>query len=119
DDLIHAVARQYQQDLKLLNAVDFDDLLGLVVRLLREAPEARMRLREKYRYLMVDEYQDTNALQLEIVQKLASDRHDVCVVGDDDQSIYSWRGAESGNILEFERFFPNPKVIRLEQNYRS
>lgn len=119
DDLVHAVARQYQQDLKLLNAVDFDDLLGLVVRLLREVPEARARLREKYKYLMVDEYQDTNALQLEIVRKLASDRHDVCVVGDDDQSIYSWRGAESGNILDFERFFPNPKVIRLEQNYRS
>ena len=119
DDLVHAVARQYQTDLKLLNAVDFDDLLGLVVRLLREFPDARARLREKHRFLMVDEYQDTNALQLEIVQKLASDRHDVCVVGDDDQSIYSWRGAESGNILDFERFFPNPKVIRLEQNYRS
>jgi len=119
DDLIHAVARQYQQDLKLLNAVDFDDLLGLTVKLLREFPEARERLRARHRFLMVDEYQDTNALQLEIVQKLASDRHDVCVVGDDDQSIYSWRGAESGNILDFERFFPNPKIIRLEQNYRS
>ncbi|MFQ3670435.1 MAG: UvrD-helicase domain-containing protein [Verrucomicrobiia bacterium] len=119
DDLAQAVAQQYAKELRLLNAVDFDDLLVLMVRLLREVPEARQRLRSRYRYLLVDEYQDTNALQLEIVRRLASDRHDVCVVGDDDQSIYSWRGAEAGNILEFETYFPNPKVIRLEQNYRS
>lgn len=119
DDLLHAVAKRYNQELKLLNAVDFDDLLVLLVELLRNHPECRARLRQRFRYLMVDEYQDTNALQLEMVRLLASDAHDVCVVGDDDQSIYSWRGAEAGNILEFERFFPNPKVIRLEQNYRS
>ncbi len=119
DDLIHAVATQYDRELKLLNAVDFDDLLVLAVRLLREVPEARERLRQRFRWIMVDEYQDTNALQLEIVRRLVSDRHDVCVVGDDDQSIYSWRGAEAGNILEFEKHFPNPKIIRLEQNYRS
>ncbi|GAB4247393.1 MAG: UvrD-helicase domain-containing protein [Candidatus Methylacidiphilales bacterium] len=119
DDLIHAVAQQYDRELKLLNALDFDDLLVLTVRLLRDVPEVRDRLRSRFHYLLVDEYQDTNALQLNIVRQLASDRHDVCVVGDDDQSIYSWRGAEAGNILEFERYFPNPKIIRLEQNYRS
>lgn len=118
DDLIQAVARQYERELKLLNAVDFDDLLVLLVRLMREVPLARDRLRQRFRYVLVDEYQDTNALQLEIVRQLASDRHDVCVVGDDDQSIYSWRGAEAGNILEFEKYFPNPRIIRLEQNYR-
>lgn len=119
DDLVWHVARRYQQELKIQNALDFDDLLVFTLELLRHHPEARQRLRERHRFILVDEYQDTNRLQFDIVKLLASDRHDVCAVGDDDQSIYSWRGAEAGNILEFERHFPNPKIIKLERNYRS
>jgi DNA helicase II / ATP-dependent DNA helicase PcrA len=112
------VYRQYQEELKLKNAVDFDDLLVLAVRLLKEYPEVRASARSRLRYALVDEYQDTNSLQFEIVRRIASDNNDVCVVGDDDQSIYSWRGAESANILEFDRHFPGAKIVKLEQNYR-
>jgi DNA helicase II / ATP-dependent DNA helicase PcrA len=119
DTLIGEVARRYDAELKRLNAVDFDDLLLLAVRLLRDHEEVRIRWREKFRYLMIDEFQDTNRLQLDLVTLLADERRNVAVVGDDDQSIYGWRGAEVSNILEFERHFPNPKIAKLEQNYRS
>ncbi len=112
--------RRYQAELKRMNAVDFDDLLLLAVRILREHPEARDKWSGRFHYLMVDEFQDTNRLQLDLVSLLAhGEPPNVCVVGDDDQSIYGWRGAEVSNILEFERHFPNPTVIKLEQNYRS
>ncbi|MDQ2659038.1 MAG: UvrD-helicase domain-containing protein [Verrucomicrobiota bacterium] len=117
--LVGAVFARYNRELKTANAVDFDDLLLLTVRLLNEHPDVRRRWREKFRYLMVDEFQDTNKLQLELVTLLADERRNVAVVGDDDQSIYGWRGAEVANILEFEQHFPNPTVVKLEQNYRS
>ena len=119
ETLLGAVYARYAHDLKTANAVDFDDLLLLAVKLLNAHPEVRQRWRERFRYLMVDEFQDTNKLQLELVRLLADERRNVAVVGDDDQSIYGWRGAEVSNILEFEHHFPNPKVVRLEQNYRS
>ncbi len=119
DSLISQVYRRYTQELKSLNAVDFDDLLVLAVRLLEDHPDVRLQWQARYRYLMVDEFQDTNGLQMRLLQNLVSGDNNVCVVGDDDQSIYGWRGAEVTNILEFERFFPSPKVIKLEENYRS
>ena len=117
--LAGAVFARYQAELKTLNAVDFDDLLLLTVKLLSEHAEVRERWQRRFRYLMVDEFQDTNRLQLELVSLLADARKNVAVVGDDDQSIYGWRGAEVSNILEFETHFPNPTVVKLEQNYRS
>ena len=121
--LLGSVFARYQVELKQLNAVDFDDLLLLTVKLLAEHPEVRERWRRRFRYIMVDEFQDTNRLQLEMVSYLAKGDDDaapnVAVVGDDDQSIYGWRGAEVSNILEFEQHFPNPTVVKLEQNYRS
>ena len=120
ETLAGAVYSRYESELRSLNAMDFDDLLVNAVRLLSNYPEVRAKWQQRFRHLMVDEFQDTNKLQLELVSLLASgDPPDVCVVGDDDQSIYGWRGAEVANILEFERHFPNPKVIKLEQNYRS
>jgi superfamily I DNA/RNA helicase len=110
---------EYQKSLKSYNAVDFDDLLMLTVRLFDECPDVLERYQERFRYIMVDEYQDTNAAQFELVRRLAGYWKNLCVVGDDDQSIYGWRGAEPGNILDFERHFPGARVIRLEQNYRS
>ena len=117
--LAGAVFARYQSELKALNAVDFDDLLLLSVQLLEEHEEVRRQWQERFRYLMVDEFQDTNSLQLRLVSQLADARQNVAVVGDDDQSIYGWRGAEVTNILEFESHFPNPTVVKLEQNYRS
>jgi superfamily I DNA/RNA helicase len=117
--LLSAVFARYQADLKTLNAVDFDDLLLLTVKLLSEHEDVRLRWQDKYRFLMIDEFQDTNRLQLELVSLLANAEKNVAVVGDDDQSIYGWRGAEVSNILEFETHFPNPVVVKLEQNYRS
>lgn len=119
ETLVGTVFRRYRDELKTANAVDFDDLLLLTVQLLNEHPEVRQRWRERFRYLMVDEFQDTNRLQLELVRLLADERQNVAVVGDDDQSIYGWRGAEVSNILEFEQHFPNPTVVKLEENYRS
>jgi DNA helicase II / ATP-dependent DNA helicase PcrA len=119
NSLVGAVFNRYQEELKILNAVDFDDLLILTVRLLDEQPDVLNRWREKFRYVMVDEFQDTNRLQLDLVRQLAGHHRNICVVGDDDQSIYGWRGAEIANILEFEAHFSNPKIIKLEQNYRS
>jgi len=117
--LLSAVFARYQADLKTLNAVDFDDLLLLAVKLLSEHQDVRDKWRNKFKYLMVDEFQDTNTLQLELVSLLADSDKNVAVVGDDDQSIYGWRGAQVANILEFEHHFPNPAVVKLEQNYRS
>ena len=120
ETVIGAVYARYNRELHALNAMDFDDLLVQAVRLLNENPEVRDKWRARYTQMMVDEFQDTNRLQLDLVSLLAAGNPpNVCVVGDDDQSIYGWRGAEVSNILEFEKHFPNPKIIRLEQNYRS
>jgi superfamily I DNA/RNA helicase len=117
--LAGAVFARYQAELKTLNAVDFDDLLILTVKLLNEHADVRQRWQQRFHYLMIDEFQDTNRLQLDLVSLLADERKNVAVVGDDDQSIYGWRGAEVSNILEFEAHFSNPTVVKLEQNYRS
>ena len=109
----------YRRELRKANALDFDDLLLETVRLLREAPEVRDRYQRRFEYILVDEYQDTNRPQYELMRLLAGTRHNLCVVGDEDQSIYSWRGADIRNILEFEQDFPEAKIVRLEQNYRS
>ena len=119
DDLIAEIAVAYQNELRAQNAVDFDDLLLLAERVLREYPEVRGYWQDKFRYVTVDEFQDTNSLQMKLLQQLVGEPYNICVVGDDDQSIYGWRGAQVANILQFERFFPNPKIIRLEENYRS
>jgi DNA helicase-2/ATP-dependent DNA helicase PcrA len=109
----------YRKELAKANALDFDDLLLETVRLLKVAPDVRERYNRRYKYLLVDEYQDTNRPQYELMKLLAGPAHNVCVVGDEDQSIYSWRGADIRNILEFEKDFPEVRTIRLEQNYRS
>jgi DNA helicase II / ATP-dependent DNA helicase PcrA len=114
-----AVFQRYQEELKTFNAVDFDDLLILAVRLLDEFPNLRIKWEGRFEFIMVDEFQDTNHLQFDLVRQLGGSHRNVCVVGDDDQSIYGWRGAEIANILEFERHFPHPKIVKLEQNYRS
>ena len=119
DPFIADIARAYQNELRAQNAVDFDDLLLLAEHLLREFPDVRDECRQRWKRLTVDEFQDTNGLQMRLLQQLVGKPHHVCVVGDDDQSIYGWRGAEVENILQFEKFFPDPKVIRLEHNYRS
>jgi DNA helicase-2/ATP-dependent DNA helicase PcrA len=105
--------------MRALNAMDFDDLLLLGVQLLEEHDDVRFACRDAHRYIMVDEFQDTNSLQMRLLNALVGPPYNVCVVGDDDQSIYGWRGADITNILEFEKFFPNPHVIKLEENYRS
>ena len=110
---------RYDETLRASGAVDFDDLLLLPVQLLETDEEARRALWKRWHYVLIDEYQDTNAVQLELARHLAGSRRNLCVVGDDDQSIYAFRGADIGNILEFERHFPGARVIRLEQNYRS
>ncbi len=110
---------EYQRRLRAYNAVDFDDLLAVPVHLLRDNAEARERWQNRFRYLLVDEYQDTNAAQYELMRLLAGVRAMFTVVGDDDQSIYAWRGARPGNIADLSRDFPHLKVIKLEQNYRS
>ncbi|HZR27507.1 MAG TPA: UvrD-helicase domain-containing protein [Terriglobales bacterium] len=109
----------YRQELRKANALDFDDLLLEAVRLLKVSGEVRERYNRRFQYLMIDEYQDTNRPQYELMLLLGGQHQNVCVVGDEDQSIYSWRGADIRNILEFERDFPRAKTIRLEQNYRS
>jgi ATP-dependent DNA helicase UvrD/PcrA len=117
--IIQRVYPAYQRRLLQANAVDFDDLLLHVARLLKENPDVRARLDERYRYILVDEYQDTNLAQYAIVRALSIDYPNLAVTGDPDQSIYGWRGANLSNILEFEKDFPSVKVVRLEQNYRS
>ena len=114
-----AVFEQYQKQLAANNALDFDDLLVLTVRLFKEFPDVLAGWQERFHYIMVDEYQDTNTVQFELVRLLSLKYHNLCVVGDDDQSIYKFRGANIENILSFERSFPGAKVIKLEQNYRS
>jgi DNA helicase II / ATP-dependent DNA helicase PcrA len=109
----------YRKELFKANAVDFDDLLLETVRLLKVAGDVRERYNRRYKYLLIDEYQDTNRPQYELMKLLSGAEHNVCVVGDEDQSIYSWRGADIRNILEFEKDFPEVRTIRLEQNYRS
>jgi DNA helicase-2/ATP-dependent DNA helicase PcrA len=113
------LARIYQARLRAVGALDFDDILLDAVRLFEEAPAVLNRYQERWRYLHVDEYQDTNRAQYLWVRALAAKHHNLCVVGDDDQSIYSWRGADLRNILDFERDEPNATVVKLEQNYRS
>ncbi len=110
---------EYRKELRKANAFDFDDLLLEAVRLLKSVASVREYYNRRFQYLLIDEYQDTNRPQYELMRMLAGDRHNVCAVGDEDQSIYSWRGADIRNILEFEQDFPEAKIIRLEQNYRS
>ena len=116
---IARVFQQYEERLQKNNALDFDDLLIKAFRLLRDVPEVRERYNERFRYLLVDEYQDTNSLQFGLIRLLTERQQNICVVGDPDQSIYRWRGADITNILKFEEHFPSAKVIRLEENYRS
>ncbi|HEY8464957.1 MAG TPA: DNA helicase PcrA [Bacillota bacterium] len=116
---IAEIFRKYQAKLRANNGVDFDDLIMLTVRLFQQVPEVLEKYQEKFRYIMIDEYQDTNHAQYVLVNLLASKYRNLCVVGDDDQSIYSFRCADIRNILEFERDFPDVKIIKLEQNYRS
>jgi DNA helicase-2/ATP-dependent DNA helicase PcrA len=110
---------EYRKELRKANALDFDDLLLEATRLLKTSAQVREYYNRRFQYLLIDEYQDTNRPQYELMRMLAGDRHNVCAVGDEDQSIYSWRGADIRNILEFEKDFPEAKIIRLEQNYRS
>jgi superfamily I DNA/RNA helicase len=123
DESVRAMAEHvrsnYESALRACNAVDFDDLILLTLRLFREHPDALEACRNKYRYVMVDEYQDTNAAQFDLIHYLTQKHRNLCVVGDDDQSIYGWRGAEIANLLDMEKHFPEVKVIKLEQNYRS
>ena len=113
------VYREYQQVLKKSNALDFDDLIVKCVELFQNDPEVLDYYQERFQYIMVDEYQDTNTAQFHLIRLLASKYQNLCVVGDDDQSIYKFRGANINNILHFERYFPDAKVIKLEENYRS
>ena len=109
----------YQDYLRENNSLDFDDLIGLTVKLLNSCPDVLDYYRNKFRYILVDEYQDTNRGQYLLVDALAKEHQNLCAVGDDDQSIYSWRGADINNILDFEKDYPKTTVLRLEQNYRS
>ncbi len=117
--LYYQVYRDYEQALRKNNAMDFDDLLLNCYRLLLKSEEVREKYRSRFRYIMVDEYQDTNHIQYQIIHILAAGHRNICVVGDDDQCIYQWRGADIRNILDFEKDFTGTKVIKLEQNYRS
>src|SRR5580692_11836857 len=119
EEKIAHVFEIYKRELFKANALDFDDLLLETVRLLKSSAETRERYNRRYKYILIDEYQDTNRPQYELMKLLAGSGGNVCVVGDEDQSIYSWRGADIKNILEFEKDFPGTRTIRLEQNYRS
>lgn len=113
------VYRQYEIEMKRSNCLDFGDLLLKVYEIFRMYPDVLQQYRDKFRYVLVDEYQDTNNLQYRIIKMLSEQHRNLCVVGDEDQSIYSWRGADISNILDFEKDFPEAKVVKLEQNYRS
>lgn len=113
------IQSRYDSALRACNAIDFDDLLLLPLKLFREHTEVLRACRERYRYVMVDEYQDTNRAQFELVHLLTEEHRNLCVVGDDDQSIYGWRGAEIANLLDMEKHYPEVRIIKLEQNYRS
>lgn len=119
EKMIGQVYRDYAETLRKNNAMDFDDLLLRAVELLEKNEDVLEKYRRRFHYIMVDEYQDTNMLQYKFVRLLTGSRGNICVVGDDDQCIYQWRGADIRNILEFEKDFPGAKVIKLEQNYRS
>lgn len=119
EQMISGLYLRYQQALTAYNAVDFDDLINLPVRLLRDHADVLQRWQHKIRYLLVDEYQDTNTSQYELVKLLVGDRNGLTVVGDDDQSIYAWRGARPENLMQLQKDFPQLEVIKLEQNYRS
>jgi DNA helicase-2/ATP-dependent DNA helicase PcrA len=116
---IAKVYEEYEHYLLENNLVDFDDLLSLTFRLLEQNSDLAKETSQKYRYIMIDEYQDTNELQLRLLQKLCHTHQNICVVGDDDQSIYGWRGAHIRNILEFDQDFEDVSMIKLENNYRS
>ena len=113
------VFREYQDRLLRAGSMDFDDLLGHALRLIREHPEVLQHYQQRFKHILVDEYQDTNRVQNDLVLLLAADHRNVCVVGDQDQSIYAFRGADMRNIVEFEDAFPDTTVVLLEQNYRS
>ena len=113
------VYKRYQERLRANDALDFDDLLLVMVHLFELYPQVLEKYRERYRHVLVDEYQDTNLVQYHLVKMLAEEHRNLCVVGDDDQGIYSWRGADIRNILEFEKDYPDARVVKLEQNYRS
>ena len=119
NSMIHDLMLAYEKKMKSLNALDFDDLLLKTLELFANHPPVLQQYRERFRYVLVDEYQDTNKAQYEMVRLLTSESRNLCVVGDDDQSIYGWRGADIRNILDFEKDYPDAKVIKLEQNYRS
>lgn len=119
DRVTAEVWQQYETILQTEHALDFDDLLVKTLLLLRDYPTVRESLTKRYRYIHIDEYQDTNRVQFEIARHLAGEQHNICVVGDIDQNIYSWRGADIKNVLQFERVFPNSTTILLEENYRS
>ena len=113
------VYEEYEKILRQAGALDFDDLLLRAAQVLREYPEARAAWQRRFRYIHVDEYQDTNRAQYDLLRLLVNEAHNLCVVGDEDQSIYRWRGADVGNILRFEEDFPGARIVRLEENYRS
>ena len=117
--MIHDIMTSYEKRMKSLNALDFDDLLMKTLELFADHPPVLEQYKNRFEYVLVDEYQDTNKAQYEMIRLLTSESRNLCVVGDDDQSIYGWRGADIRNILDFEKDFPDAKVIRLEQNYRS
>ncbi|MCR5673117.1 MAG: UvrD-helicase domain-containing protein [Lachnospiraceae bacterium] len=119
DELFAKVYRLYQEELRKNNALDFDDLIMKTVELFKAAPEVLENYQKRFMYIMVDEYQDTNTAQFELIRLLAAKNRNICVVGDDDQSIYKFRGANIRNILDFEKVYPDAKVVKLEQNYRS
>src|SRR5205814_3844402 len=119
DEITKIVLPKYRAALRGFHAFDFDDLVCEPVRLWKRLPEALSRWQERFRYVLVDEYQDTNHAQLELVRLISAEHRNIALVGDDDQSIYAWRGADVSNILEFENHFPGAKVVKLEQNYRS
>ena len=119
DELFAKSYREYQDSLKKNNALDFDDLLMKTVELFKAFPEVLANYQNRFKYIMVDEYQDTNTAQFELIRLLAEANRNICVVGDDDQSIYKFRGANIRNILDFEKVYPDAKVVKLEQNYRS
>ena len=118
-ETVAKVYARYMEDLQQNNAMDFDDLLWNAVKLFEASSEVLSYYQERFKYIMVDEYQDTNYLQYKLIHALAEKSHNLCVVGDDDQCIYQWRGADIRNILDFEKDFPETKVVKLEQNYRS
>jgi len=119
EEVVGRVYERYEKLLKGSNALDFDDLLMKTVQLFRSHPEVLARYQQRYRHIQVDEFQDTNLVQYELIRQIGDKYRNICVVGDPDQSIYSWRFADLRNILSFERDYPEAKVVLLEQNYRS